>query len=457
MSQMHKMHVNTRHNLATTREHSVKVHSSQGFNHALVALITGAVLHIGAASAQLPADTKFLSSAVENLDGTVSLPVYAGSSGGQTVYYIITEASDPTMAAQLGVNYAPLLANALDTAAAQRVSTNSGPYVFPATVTFNSGARSISPASGVLSPTPTGVPPARGNTGYSPLIQLPNRVVLNAPHVQNNSGHHPKLGSLNTVTGRAIFDETDGFQGGQPVRYISTDASTSFLAGAENAIYAPALQSLPVTAHADLDLFDNGQQGIDNIQRQGFDSAILDGLDPLNILEHVPSDPGYSPMWDVHVLQWSSSAQASRQRDFNVAEGLGLPQIQLAEAGPNGPVVNCPIVARRSTSLPTTFTPKAVSLSYTTTYSSYKRFTYAITADIRDGYSNNPASGVLVAISSTEGNTYSCTTDSTGRCSVNETLFSGGFDEEFYISTINHSPQAPGIAYVGSVYLLAPL
>ncbi|MCK9195060.1 MAG: hypothetical protein M0P19_14440, partial [Nevskia sp.] len=217
-----------------------------GASDALRAAAVGFLLHVGAASAQLPADTKFISNAVENLDGTVTFPAYSGISGGQVVYYIVTEASDAAMAAQLGVNYAPKLKLAAGTNLVQSVSSNSPPYNFPGTVTFNSGARSISPATGVLSPTPTGVAPAQGGAAYSPLVQLANGIVLNAPHIQNSSGRHPKLVSFDTATsGRATLIETNGFQGGQPVRYISTDASTAFLAAAENSTFAPKLQADP--------------------------------------------------------------------------------------------------------------------------------------------------------------------------------------------------------------------
>src|SRR5215831_10217427 len=62
----------------------------------------------------------FIRSAQLNADFTqVTLPLFRGTSHGQTVYYVITDSSDPGDAAARGVNYAPKLANAKGTAAVQ--------------------------------------------------------------------------------------------------------------------------------------------------------------------------------------------------------------------------------------------------------------------------------------------------------------------------------------------------
>jgi hypothetical protein len=50
----------------------------------------------------------FISSAVENPDFTVTLPLQHGTSGGETVYYIVTDTDtdtdDGSLAQQLGIN-----------------------------------------------------------------------------------------------------------------------------------------------------------------------------------------------------------------------------------------------------------------------------------------------------------------------------------------------------------------
>ncbi len=74
--------------------------------------------------------------------------------------------------------------------------------------------------------------------------------------------------------------------------------------------------------------FINGQTGRHNRQRQGLNAAILDRESPLNILEDVPKSGGqfnYSPMWDIHLVQWDASvpmASRLRQADFATAESL---------------------------------------------------------------------------------------------------------------------------------------
>jgi hypothetical protein len=422
-----------------------------GASDVLRAAAVGFLLHVGAANAQLPADTKFISSAVENLDGTVTFPAYSGTSGGQIVYYIVTEASDATMAAQLGVNYAPKLKLAAGTNLVQSVSSNSPPYNFPGTVTFNSGARSISPATGVLSPTPTGVAPAQGGAAYSPLVQLANGIVLNAPHIQNSSGRHPKLVSFDTATsGVATFIETNGFQGGQPVRYISTDASTAFLAAAENSTFAPKLQADPISlaaVHADLALIDDGQRGFDNVERQGFDSAVLDGLDPLNILAANPAQPSeYSPLWGVNPLRWNAGSAVKRLQDLNLARASAVTAIPLTgTVGDQEPVVNCPIVARRSASVISTVTPKLSRflISYSYLSSNFNR--YIMTATVVDGANGDaPLSGVLVGVKTDYLLSESCTTNSSGICTFTRTLVAGERDG-YYVTTLNRSTQAPGI------------
>ncbi len=42
---------------------------------------------------------------------SVRLPLYRGTAGGKTVWYVLLDASDPGIAHDLGVNYAPKLGN----------------------------------------------------------------------------------------------------------------------------------------------------------------------------------------------------------------------------------------------------------------------------------------------------------------------------------------------------------
>jgi hypothetical protein len=124
----------------------------------------------------------------------VIFPLHKGTSHGETVYYVITESSDPQYANTLGVNPSPKLANAKGTPAVQMVTGTVDTLIdFPATVTFGL-AREIAPGGPTGFPPADGAsPPAMGEPDYSPLIELPNGTVLNAPQIANDTGHADKV------------------------------------------------------------------------------------------------------------------------------------------------------------------------------------------------------------------------------------------------------------------------
>jgi hypothetical protein len=311
--------------------------------------------------------TLFVTSAVEHPDGTVTLPLHRGSSHGQTVYYVITDASDGNLAQALGVNTSQKLANAGNTAAAQKVSVNNGIVDFPATVNFG--------PDHVLS-VPSTFPPAvfqdgaEGEPGYSPLAQLPNGTIINAPHVardQNGDGQitllteaADKVVSIDIVKMIVVYRETNGFQGGKAVKYASFDASDRLAAALEDVTYAPALNAAPTvdddstdSSRASLAGFVNGQTGTANPQRQGLNSAVLGDGDPLNVLRWNPGQGRNSPLWDVHLAAWTNQAIAEganlRQTDWGTIQGLVDHGLITGPAGDRfqaaGFIVNCPIIS----------------------------------------------------------------------------------------------------------------
>jgi hypothetical protein len=306
----------------------------------------------------------FITSAHENPDFTVTLPLHVGTSGGQTVYYIITDSSNGNLSQTNGLNTSQKLANAAGSGAVQKVTLNpDGTVNFPATVNFSAQQR-------VVVPGPQGFPPvtaqssAVGNAGYSPLIQLPDGTVENAPQLANSTGQANKVVAIDTTNLTVTYKETRGFQGGKALHYISTDSSDPVAAALENVTYAPALNNAPglnddstASSRASLAAFTNGQTGAANPNRQGLNSAILDGLDPLNVLRWNPSQGRYSPLWDVHLTQWSAAAVAAGQNtvqsDFGQVQNLaangtvtgfnGTPAGTVFAA--SGFIVDCPIVA----------------------------------------------------------------------------------------------------------------
>lgn len=289
----------------------------------------------------------------------MTLPLFRGTSGGRTVWYIVLDVSSGEYADSHGVNRAQKLANAAGTLAVQRVSLRDGLIDFPATVDF-SPVRTVVPGASGFPPL-VAEPGAVGEPGYSPLVQLPDGTIVNAPHVANDTGQADKVMDLDTVRRRVRYEETHGFQGDRGVLYVSTDASDPAVAALENVTFAPLLNHAPFaggdgtdSSRASLAAFVNGQTGAGNSDRQGLNSALLDGLDPLNVLFWNPSQGRYSPLWDVFPAAWSSAAVANgdhvRQTDFG--QVLNLAQEGFV-TGPGGApfaaagfVVNCPIVSR---------------------------------------------------------------------------------------------------------------
>jgi hypothetical protein len=306
----------------------------------------------------------FVTSARENNERTqVTYPLHKGTSNGKTVYYVITDSSDPGVAAALGINYVPKLKNAIGTAAVQQVTLQGveKQIVFPGTVDFS--------PTHVLVPGPAGFPPAQaapgavGDVNYSPLIQLPNGIVLNAPQVANDTGQADKVVRLDIENMVVSYQETSGCYDDETVHYASFDSSDPGAAAIEDVTFAPNLNAAPAvgdesssSAREGLIAFTNGQTGKSNPERQGLNSAILDGLNPLNILHEVP-EPGnmdYSPLWDPSFATWTQVAIAqnknTRQTDFAailnlVSQGLvtGFPAGTPFKA--DGFIVNCPVVS----------------------------------------------------------------------------------------------------------------
>src|ERR1700742_2776816 len=318
---------------------------------------------------------------VELSKETVRLPLSPGTANGKTVWYVLLDASDAGLAHDLGVNYAPKLANIAisDPAAVQTVTLASptpqaNPFG-PAAVHF-AGAPDFSPTR-IATPGPDGFPLAKfqpgsvAGPGYSPFIKIAGSdVVYNAPIVATGDGpfdvtHHTNTGDrvLNvhiagpSGPGQLAESYVDmlsvkGFDAGQPIVYLSTDAGQPLTSVLERSTYVPALNDASYNGGDDflrsarerLFGFINGQTGANNPQAQGFQHLVLDGHaaedaslgntgliqalrhggDLLNVFGDFPTlaDPrhadAYSPLWDAQLGLWTDKA---------VKEGLNTRQI----------------------------------------------------------------------------------------------------------------------------------
>ncbi len=205
---------------------------------------------------------------------------------------------------------------------------------------------------------------------------MPNGIVYNAPQVANNTGVQDRVLSIdyNKMTVKILM--SDGFYGGHQYFYhLVTDASDSVPAAIENGIYAAKLKYLPAfdkntladnSALRGFALAGNGETGINNPQRQGLNSTIVDGgLEPINIFQQDPENnkenSNYSPMWDAHVYFWTDAAinTGQRRRLHSLDEVKSLlsagsimsdpmaknpPNPIIAGLKNNGLIINCPVI-----------------------------------------------------------------------------------------------------------------
>ncbi|HEX4865001.1 MAG TPA: hypothetical protein VFV02_13090, partial [Acidimicrobiales bacterium] len=379
----------------------------------------------------LPRDHLTEESAIQvNLSNeTVRLPLYPGTapvptdpSKTEKVWFILLDASDQGLAHDLGVNFAPKLANIAisDPAAVQNVTLDSPSPTEnkfgPAVVNF-AGAPDFTP-NRIAVPGPNGFPLAKfqpgsvAGPGYSPFIKIAGSdVVYNAPIVAAGDGPFDVTTHTNTedrVLGVSIAPPSPpgqflqsfadllfvkGFDAGQPIVYLSTDAGQPLTAVLERSTYVPALDNAAYNGGDDflgsarerLFGFINGQTGHDNPQAQGFRNLVLDGHasedasasntslindlrnggDLLNVFGDFPTltDPrhadAYSPLWDAQLGLWTQKAideglnkrQIDENQVFNLAAtrpdlitGVDPATGQPAAYGASGVDINCAVI-----------------------------------------------------------------------------------------------------------------
>src|SRR5271155_197170 len=330
-----------------------------------------------------PSDPVFIQSALA-VDFTyrkasVTLPLFRGlDSSGESVYYILTDASDFAFAHAMGINYAPKLRKATGSPGAQTIKDG--------LITFK-GKVDFSPVYKVVPGSPDPFPPAVAEPGavadadWSSIVVLPSGIVINAQIVDNKTGAHDRLKSVDIKNRTVTLSILDGTQGGTQYFYhLVTDASASLPAVLEKGVFAPRLAMLPTfgksepTDDSALLAFSPNANGITTLnsgQEQGFAASLANGgIDPINVFPLGPDNTNssesnnYSPLWDAHVSAWTPKAM----KEGKVHRILSMDeQKQLIADGyltsatgddsspknafvgglhPSGLIVNCPVVAQ---------------------------------------------------------------------------------------------------------------
>jgi hypothetical protein len=330
---------------------------------------------IASASVQTVQTQLLTSGTIDLSSDTVTLPLYHGKLyDGRGLWYVLIDSSDETVAKTLGLVYAPALKNAL-TAPSTRSATqgSNGEWIFDhGTVDF-SADRSIVPGDAPnLFPPKSATPGSAGSADYSPYV-VSNGIVYNAPIIafDVDAGIISYCGLNPTVDHSILHDKvvricpeknsvslalSHGYASGEPLVYVSLESNDPVASAVEGATYTPALNELK-TLGASLPLFAvvNGETGKTNPMRQGLDSALSGDGSPLNVLTGIPtlSSTPYTPLWDLHLVQWTDQAISSSQRSlltspqaFQAAFTAGqLTGFGGGALNSSGLLVNCPALA----------------------------------------------------------------------------------------------------------------
>ena len=337
---------------------------------------------------------------------TVRLPMYQGweSLPDGTVregFYVITEASDADLARELGVIFAPRMANAIGSGGESQARwSEDGRLIFEGWIDF-SPTRSL--VAGDFEDELFGFPPEVANPGavasddWSSYVVLPDSdIVINAQMVANSTGIHDRIPNPN---GNSQVDEDDlnnpnisfdqasvvmqlldGWHDDRPYYFhLVTDASDPAPSAIELGVFAPKLANLPsfgvfpggsmlpFSPTANGRTFDNG----DGLGVQGLNTASLSdrqAQDPTNTFPIDPSDVRYAPMWDAHVTEFTIPESerpiltSFAQINDLLEEGILIPFRGNINPEPlandlselltaTGAIINCPVITQPDNSV----------------------------------------------------------------------------------------------------------
>lgn len=332
--------------------------------------------------------------------GTITIPLYYGTySDGEGHYYILTDTTDPTNAAALGLNHSPKLEYVTEeSGTTARLAKNAQLVNRKGKVNFSPTRRLVPANEPAPFPPRVFVPGQVGDANYSPFVRITNvgDRVYNAPIVAsgvsenvlnqycdgfaNNRERKQALKKLHSKVVRicpreqtVTLELVAGFSFAKPIFYLSMEASDRLPAAFEDTTFAPRLANIQVgfddSAFSPVERLFATVNGFGNTDlakgapagetvhpsRQGFFSAIRGEGSPLNVLGGIPTvATDYSPAWDLNVGEWTKFAVdtgircrlieefqilAFAERGYITAPGGG-------RYGSSGFIVNCPIVHR---------------------------------------------------------------------------------------------------------------
>jgi len=218
---------------------------------------------------------------------TVRLPLFQGwemvDGTPRELYYVITEASNKQLARELGVIYAPRMANAVRSGGDQGSTwSDDGRLVFEGTVDLHDR-----------------VPHGNGTSSE-----------------QEDNLANPNLDADGAAV---VLQLLDGWHNGRPYYFhIVTDTSDPGPATIELGVFAPRLANLPSFGNfpgGSMLPFSptvNGRGDTGDGLFQGLNIASLSNrqtMDPTNTFPIDPRDPDYAPMWDAHLTEFTVPAE----------------------------------------------------------------------------------------------------------------------------------------------------
>ena len=279
--------------------------------------------------------------------GFVTFKLQEGLFNGEKVYYIRTDASDPTFAEENELVFVPLLNAGVNVAASLYEFSDGRPAVLSTApsednftslfrlnqVTVSDDSLTLDSAEAIES-AGDGVTIEALNVYVNyPVVKWPGGELPADPDLVETLGKGPLTEAVNVTDMTVTFKLHQCFPGS---RYIITDTSTPDMAPMMSIAASPPNQALMETGATDeIWVFANGIAGSGVM---GFQPAIFD---------NEAGQPAWSPFWNHFTLKWNDESQARVLRSSaEIRAALEAGELEefngVPDSHPNGFVVNCP-------------------------------------------------------------------------------------------------------------------